>query len=118
MKLVLDEMLPASVASTLRGDGFDVIAVTEHDELRGLADTGVLAVALLDARAVVTDNAVDFLRATAAAHALGEACASVVVLSSSELNRNLKSFPAALLRALTELLNEPRIGPVGEVWYL
>lgn len=38
LKLLLDEMFPAAIASALRAEGYDVIAVQEHSDLRELND--------------------------------------------------------------------------------
>lgn len=61
MKLLLDEMLSASVAEQLRRRGHDVIAVDEHGELRGLGDADVFRHAQESGRAVVTYDREDFL---------------------------------------------------------
>jgi len=61
VRLLLDEMLPATIAQQLRNRGHDVDAVTEHPELRGLADTDLFAHAQQGARAIVTYNRDDFL---------------------------------------------------------
>lgn len=61
MKLLLDEMLPATIAEQLRHHGHDVIAVTEHPELRGLPDPELFEHCALEARAIVTYNRDDYL---------------------------------------------------------
>lgn len=61
MRLVLDEMLSASVAEQLRQRGRDVIAVDEQAELRGLSDADLFDRAQEDGRVVVTYNRDDFL---------------------------------------------------------
>lgn len=61
MKLLLDEMLPATIAEQLRRRGEDVSAVAEHRELRGLPDPRLFERARMDTRAVVTYNRDDFL---------------------------------------------------------
>ena len=53
MKLLLDEMLPAAIAEQLRHRGHDVIAVSEHPELRGLPDPELLAHCGRELRAVL-----------------------------------------------------------------
>lgn len=64
MRLLLDEMISATVASQLRDRGHDVVAVQDPDRghLRGVADCELLDHAAQDHRAVVTDNVPDFVR--------------------------------------------------------
>lgn len=64
MRLLLDEMLSATIARELRRRGHDVVAVQDPDlvHLRGIADCTLLDHAASDRRAVVTDNVPDFVR--------------------------------------------------------
>lgn len=64
MRLLLDEMISATVASQLRDRGHDVVAVQDPDRanLRGIADCELLDHAAQEHRAVVTDNIPDFIR--------------------------------------------------------
>src|SRR6476646_9414191 len=59
LRLLLDEMYPASLAEQLRLRGHDVSAVTERPELRSLPDADVFAVAQQEGRAVMTENIAD-----------------------------------------------------------
>ena len=61
MRLLLDEHLSPSVAVELRRLGYDVIAVAERDDLRGLPDGEIFARAATDVRAVVTFDVGDYL---------------------------------------------------------
>ena len=61
MKLLLDEMLPPTIAKRLRDEhGHDVVAVAERDELRGLQDADILLIAQEEERTIVTENVRDF----------------------------------------------------------
>lgn len=60
MKLLLDEQISARVAERLRDRGYDVIAVTEEQSLRGLSDPDVFELAQAQGRAVATYNRDDF----------------------------------------------------------
>jgi predicted nuclease of predicted toxin-antitoxin system len=60
VKLILDEMLSASIAEQLRTRGHDVIAVHERAELCGLSDAEIFALAQTEDRAIVTYDP-DFL---------------------------------------------------------
>lgn len=64
MRLLLDEMISATVAAQLRDRGHDVVAIQDAalQHLRGVDDCLVLDHAVKDRRAVVTDNIPDFVR--------------------------------------------------------
>ena len=64
MRLLLDEMISATVASQLRDRGHDVVAVQDHEleHLRGIDDCDLLEHASQERRAVVTDNIPEFVR--------------------------------------------------------
>ncbi len=64
MKLLLDEMISATVAERLRARGHDVAAVQDRGfaHLRGIDDAVLLDHAASSSRAVVTDNVPDFIR--------------------------------------------------------
>lgn len=64
MRLLLDEMISATVAEQLRARGHDVLAVQDPDlrHLRGIDDCVLLDQAAAEHRAVVTDNVPDFVR--------------------------------------------------------
>jgi predicted nuclease of predicted toxin-antitoxin system len=60
LKLLLDEHFPRRLAEVLRDRGHDVVAVTESQDLRGLADAELFAHASVERRALVTQNVADF----------------------------------------------------------
>ncbi len=64
MRLLLDEMISATVAAQLRARGHDVVAVQDPElgHLRGVDDCALLDHAAQSHRAVVTDNVPDFVR--------------------------------------------------------
>lgn len=64
MRLLLDEMISATVAHQLRDRGHDVVAVQDigYSHLRGIADCVLLEYASQNSRTTVTDNVPDFLR--------------------------------------------------------
>lgn len=61
MRLLLDEHHDPEVAGRLRERGHDVVAVAEREDLRGQPDPDVFAAAIAEQRAVVTENARDFV---------------------------------------------------------
>jgi hypothetical protein len=60
VRLLLDEMYPASLADALRAHDHDVQAIVESAELRGCDDATVLQVASEAGRCLVTENVRDF----------------------------------------------------------
>jgi predicted nuclease of predicted toxin-antitoxin system len=60
LRLLLDEQQDPAIAQSLRKEGLDVIAVAERLELREISDADVLAAAIADRRAVVTEDVRDF----------------------------------------------------------
>ena len=71
-KLLLDEMLSATLAEQLRKEAWDVMAIIENPELLGLPDSEVLNLATSHKRAVVTLNVSDFARLHSLRSASGE----------------------------------------------
>ncbi len=59
MRTLIDEQLSHTIASSLREQGFDAIAVTDRRELVG-SDEEVMRIALGEDRAVVTNKVKDF----------------------------------------------------------
>ena len=64
MRLLLDEMYPATLAEQLRARGHDVVSVHDADyhHLEGVPDAEVFAAAIADDRALLTENVADFRR--------------------------------------------------------
>ena len=60
MRLVLDEHFSPEIARQLRARGRDVVAARDVVE-RGVSDGDLFAVAVLQQRAVVTENVADFV---------------------------------------------------------
>jgi Domain of unknown function (DUF5615) len=94
LRLLLDEMLPVTIAEGLRARGRDVDAVVEERELRGLGDLELFERAQDDGRAIVTYNRDDFLALDRRYRAAGREHHGIVVL-------NPRRFPQG----------EPSIGP-------
>lgn len=81
MKLILDEMIRRSVAEQLRSRGYDVLAVTEQESLRGLPDLDLLERAVGEQRAVVTYNRDDFIQLDREFRQTGRSHAGIVIVS-------------------------------------
>lgn len=108
MRLLLDEHFSKLVAQRLRDDhGHDVVAVTERPELVGLQDAALWEVALAEGRALVTENAADFLLLVHAATASGSPHPGLIVTSHRAFPRS-KAASALLVTALDALRGSHR----------
>ena len=104
MRLLLDEHFSQLVARRLREDGgHDVVAVTERAELVGLDDEALLEVASAERRALVTENAADFLILVQAASASGSPHPGLIVTSHRVFPRSKDSI-GRLVTALDALV--------------
>jgi hypothetical protein len=108
VKLLLDEMYAPVVAEQLRARGHDVVSVHDADyrRLEGAPDEEVLAAALTEARALVTENVPDFRRLEADALARGEAHAPLVFTSNRRFTRGEPGTIGRLVEALHVLVTE------------
>lgn len=61
MKLLVDEMWPATLAEELRRRGHDVVAVGERPDLAHRSDDAIFAHAAKEGRVVFTENVPDFV---------------------------------------------------------
>jgi predicted nuclease of predicted toxin-antitoxin system len=61
VKLLVDQMWPASLAEQLRKRGHDVVAVIERKDLTHAADDTVFETSRREERAVFTENVRDYL---------------------------------------------------------
>ncbi len=87
MKLLLDEHLPRVIAEQLRARSYDVIAVTERSDLRGLPDPELFERAQAEERAMVTYNVEDFLDLDRAYQANERPHAGIILVSSRRFPR-------------------------------
>lgn len=62
MRLLLDEMLPATIAHELRARGHDVESIQGSPRWESMADPDVMERARCERRAVITDNLRDYRR--------------------------------------------------------
>lgn len=97
-------MVPVRVARELRKAGFDVDAVVEHPDMRGLRDADQLSRAADDKRALVSYDAADLIPLAAERAASGEGRGGLLLLRSSR-------FPQADTKALTRGLRAFLEGP-------
>ena len=102
MRLLLDEMFPASIAQALRAGGHDVVAVQDEPDLRQLSDPELFAAAQEAGRAVVTENVKDFVPLVAGHPGAGHF--GLVLTTNRSFPRHRESFVGALAAALGDFL--------------
>ena len=115
MKLLLDEMYPATVAEQLRSRGHDVFSVHDPDfrQLEGAPDEDVFASAIAEGRALVTENVPDFRRLEAVALARGESTPGLILTTNRQFPRGDPSTIGQLVHALAALLAEQPAVPTA-----
>lgn len=120
MRLLLDEMFPATMAERLRDDhGHDVVAVCERQWLRGRPDDEVFAPAQEDRRAIVTENVSDYRLLGRQSEAGGRVHHGLVFTTNRRYPRHQPATIGRLVIALAELLDaEPESAPPSnrEIW--
>lgn len=105
MRLLLDEHHDPDVARQLRERGHDVAAVAERDDLRGRPDPDVFAAAIAERRAVVTENARDYVPLAAQSAAEDVSHYGVVITVPARHPRR-PDARSRLVDALTRLLED------------
>jgi Domain of unknown function (DUF5615) len=103
LRLLLDEMYPASVAEGLRGRGHDAVAVVERPELRNVPDPELFTAAQAERRAVVTENLADFVAIANDCDGLGMPHHGIVFVHPRRYPRARQSTIGAMVTALAEL---------------
>jgi predicted nuclease of predicted toxin-antitoxin system len=125
VRLLIDEMYPPAIAERLRQAGYDAVSV--HDAvpahtggLRGSDDSAICAFALSAGRAVVTENAADFLRLLKDRMAVGEPAPALVITSNKSFPRHSASFTGHAVRALRAFCDAhpAPAAPPGAVYWL
>ena len=90
--LLLDEMLPSSIAARLTDAGCDTVAISAQPDLRSTPDADVLEIAAQQGRVLVTDNVQDFAPLSSSWAAAGRAHPGILMISS-------KTFPMTRARS-------------------
>lgn len=99
-------MYPPAVADELRRRGHDVEAVVEVADLRGQSDAEVFGAALAARRAVVTENARDFVPLAAEYAQAGRPHFGLILLDAGAYPRGSSRTVGRMVTALTSLLEE------------
>jgi len=115
--LLLDEMFSGIIAEQLRAKRHDVLAVVADPALSGLADDQILAHATAARRALVTANIKDFIPLDARYRAASQAHAGLILVSAKTFPQD-RTFTAAVISALSALLDQPSQIQPGQVLFL
>lgn len=86
MKLLLDEMYPATLAESLRAVDFDASTVRELG-LAGKSDPEIFAVAIERSCVLLTENVEDFAHISAQHLTAGQHHPGILIASSSKFSR-------------------------------
>ena len=108
MKLLLDEMFPATLVEQLRARGHDVVSIHDRDYLRleGAADEEIFTVAAAEERALVTENVRDFRRLEGEALARHERAPRFVFTTNRQFPRGDPATIGRLVLAISALLEQ------------
>lgn len=115
MKLLIDEMYPPVVAHRLREAGHDALSVLDDPAMRGLDDGSVCDLAVTTGRAVVTENAADFLSVARQLIAMDWPAPALIITSNRTFPRHPRSFIGKTVRALAGFCeshpdDDPQVG--------
>lgn len=119
MKLLLDEHYSPRIAAELRRRGHDVVAVRERTELRGLSDHVLFALMAAERRAILTEDAADFLPILRAATVRGTDHYGVVLTFPRQFPRTIRAI-GRLVTALDAFLTARPADDAlrGQSWWL
>ncbi len=118
MRLLLDEHFSPEIARQLRDRGHDVIAARGR-VASGRSDRDLLALAVFERRAIVTENVADFVELHRAAITTGTAHFGIIFTSSRQFPRTRRAI-GRMVRALdTLLVTHPRTDALrDQTWWL
>jgi hypothetical protein len=106
LKLLVDEMYPPAIAEQLRERDRDAEAVTEHPELRALADSDLFALAQTEQRTVVTEDVADFSTIADGYDLRGQSHFGLMLVPSGAYPRGSPATIGRMITALDRLLGE------------
>jgi predicted nuclease of predicted toxin-antitoxin system len=105
VRLLLDEIYPATVAAALRDAGVDAVTVAELG-LAGRSDLDVFTTAVAESDVVLTENVADFARTAADHLTAGHHHPGVLIALSSRFSRR-PNGRSALVAAVLAAAGEP-----------
>jgi len=105
MRVCLDELYSPKIAAALRAQGHDAISVHDRPGLVALPDAHLLNLMAAEGRAIVTENAIDYVP-LARALALESRSHFGLVLTSSAALRRSRTTIGRFARALDAFLGE------------
>jgi predicted nuclease of predicted toxin-antitoxin system len=110
LRLLLDEMYPAALAEALRAAGIEARTVLELG-LAGSSDPEILAAAVADSYAVLTENVADFAHISAEHLTAGQHHPGVLIALSSRFSRRRAGIGAivAAVHAVADQKLEDRL---------
>jgi predicted nuclease of predicted toxin-antitoxin system len=103
VRLLLDENYSPRIAVELRSRGHDVLAARERPELRGLGDAALFALMTVERRAILTEDAADFVPIIRAAAVRGTDHFGLVLTSPRQFPRTSRAI-GRLVTALDAFL--------------
>lgn len=112
MRLLLDEMYPATLAEQLRARGHDAVSVHDLDfrHLEGAPDAEVFAAAIRHDRAILNENVADFRWLETDALARDAPSPRLIFTTNRKFPRGMAGTLGRLVVALDAALGEPREG--------
>lgn len=120
MNLLIDEMFPATIAGRLRErHGYDVVAIAERDDLKGLRDADIFLAGQQEQRAIVTENVRDFRPIAREWQAMGKVHFGLVLTTNRRFPRSQSRTHGRLVTALANLLDAETGSSVAsnrEIW--
>ena len=105
MRLCLDELYSPRIAAELRNRGHDAISVHDRPALVGLPDAPLLDLMAAEGRAIVTENAGDFVPLAARLALEGRDHFGLVLTSSTAFARSRDTI-VCIVRALDGFIAE------------
>lgn len=119
MRLLLDEHYSPGIAVELRRRGHDVVAAPERPELRGLGDAALFALMASERRAILTENAADFVSLVRAAAVRGTDHFGVVLTSPRQFPRTSRAIGRMVTAVEAFLVAHPADDALrGQSWWL
>jgi hypothetical protein len=119
VRLLLDEHYSPRIAVELRRRGHDVVAAPERPELRGLGDAALFALMASEGRAILTENASDFLLIVRAATVRGTDHFGLVLTSPRQFPRTSRAIGRLVAALDAFLAARPAADALrGQSWWL